>query len=36
MRSFNTNNMMMDMMYMCSMCMIMRARKQSAPGFISD
>ena len=35
MRRYSDNSMMMDMMCMCSMCMVMRAQMQSAPGFIS-
>lgn len=35
MRNINVNSMMMDMMYMCSMCMMMRAQKHDSPCFIS-
>ena len=35
MRSINVNNMMMGMMYMCGMCMMMRAQKSDSPCFIS-
>ncbi len=35
MRNINVNSMMMDMMYMCSMCMMMRAQKYDSPCFIS-
>ena len=32
--SFKRDSMMMGMMYMCSMCMMMRAQKQSSSDFI--
>lgn len=35
MRNITVNSMMMDMMYMCSMCMMMRAQKYDSPCFIS-
>ena len=36
MRRDSFNCMMMDMMYMCGMCMMMRAQKHDSPCFISD
>lgn len=35
MRNITANSMMMGMMYMCSMCMMMRAQKYDSPCFIS-
>jgi hypothetical protein len=36
MRNTRVNNsMMMGMMYMCSMCMMMRAQKFNSPCFVS-
>lgn len=35
MRNITVNSMMMDMMCMCSMCMMMRAQKYDSPCFIS-
>lgn len=36
MRFASNNSMMMDMMYMASMCMMMRAQNCSSSDFISD